>query len=149
MHGFGTVSQRSKAFPFGFVAKKDRGKGFSVLAVPEMEQEPKKERGGEGKGKEGSLSSSSRHRSLTRVIFRVVFDSRSLFFAPEPHLNACYAGYGTVCQELLAYSSFTKIRTQLFPSFVNNNVNTSPTSFRSVSHASRKYHVLVHKLRIP
>lgn len=109
----------------------------------------KKERGWEGKGKEGSLSSSSRHRSLTRVIFRVVFDFRSLFFAPEPHLNACYAGYGTVCQELLAYSSFMKIRTQLFPSFVNNNVNISPTSFRSVSHASRKYHVLVHKLRIP
>ena len=50
-------------------------------------------------------------RSFIRAIFRVVFDSRSLFFAPEPHLNACYAGYGTVCQELLAYSSFTKIRT--------------------------------------
>ena len=26
-------------------------------------------------------------------IFRAVFDSRSLFFAPKPHGNACYAGY--------------------------------------------------------
>ena len=53
MHGFGTVGQRSKAFPFGFVAKKDRGKGFSVWAVQEMEQEPKKGKrlGGEGEGR--------------------------------------------------------------------------------------------------
>ena len=28
-----------------------------------------------------------------RPIFRAVFDSSSLFFAPEPHGNACYAGY--------------------------------------------------------
>ena len=27
------------------------------------------------------------------TIFRVVFDSRSSFFAPKPHRNACYAGY--------------------------------------------------------
>ena len=27
------------------------------------------------------------------AIFRAVFDSRSLFFAPKPHGNACYAGY--------------------------------------------------------
>ena len=27
------------------------------------------------------------------AIFRKVFDSRSLFFAPKPHENACYAGY--------------------------------------------------------
>ena len=30
---------------------------------------------------------------VTCAIFRVVFDSRSLFFAPKPHGNACYAGY--------------------------------------------------------
>ena len=51
MHGFGTVSQRSKAFPFGFVAKKDRGKGFSVWAVQEMEQEPKRKEAGRGRGR--------------------------------------------------------------------------------------------------
>ena len=31
--------------------------------------------------------------SFTRPIFRAVFDSRSSFFAPKPHGNACYAGY--------------------------------------------------------
>ena len=32
-------------------------------------------------------------RYLTCAIFRAVFDDRSLFFAPIPHRNACYAGY--------------------------------------------------------
>ena len=32
-------------------------------------------------------------RSFTRAIFRAVFDSRSSYFAPKPHGNACYAGY--------------------------------------------------------
>ena len=33
-------------------------------------------------------------RSLTcAIFFRPVFDSRSSFFAPKPHGNACYAGY--------------------------------------------------------
>ena len=32
-------------------------------------------------------------RSFTYAIFRAVFDSRSSFFAPKPHGNACYAGY--------------------------------------------------------
>ena len=41
-----------------------------------MKQEPKNESG-----------------SLTCTIFRTVFDSRSSFFAPKPHGNACYAGY--------------------------------------------------------
>ena len=31
--------------------------------------------------------------SETEDGFRAVFDSRSLFFAPKPHGNACYAGY--------------------------------------------------------
>ena len=34
-------------------------------------------------------------RSFTRPIFRAVFDSRSSFFAPKPHRNACYASYFT------------------------------------------------------
>ena len=34
-------------------------------------------------------------RGITRAIFRAVFaiDSRSSFFAPKPHGNACYVGY--------------------------------------------------------
>ena len=32
-------------------------------------------------------------RSFTCVIFLAVFDSRSSFFSPKPHRNACYAGY--------------------------------------------------------
>ena len=34
--------------------------------------------------------------SLTCATFLAVFDSRSSFFSPKPHRNACYAGY-TVC----------------------------------------------------
>ena len=30
--------------------------------------------------------------SFTGAIFRAVLDSHSLFFAPKPHRNACYAG---------------------------------------------------------
>ena len=37
------------------------------------------------------LSSPPPPRSFTRAIFRTVFDSLSLFFAPKPHGNACYA----------------------------------------------------------
>ena len=29
------------------------------------------------------------------AVFCAVFDSRSSFFAPKLHGNACYAGYGT------------------------------------------------------
>ena len=36
-------------------------------------------------------------RSFTYAIFRAVFDSRSSFFAPKPHENACYAGYLPRC----------------------------------------------------
>ena len=39
------------------------------------------------------LSSPPPPRSFTCAIFRAVFDSRSSFFAPKPHGNACYAGY--------------------------------------------------------
>ena len=39
------------------------------------------------------LSSRPPLRYLTCAIFRAVFDDRSLFFAPKPHRNACYAGY--------------------------------------------------------
>ena len=38
------------------------------------------------------LSSPPTPRSFTSAIFRAVFDSRSLFFAPKPHGNACYTG---------------------------------------------------------
>ena len=35
--------------------------------------------------------------SFTGAIFRAVLDSRSSFFAPKPHGNACYAGYYFHC----------------------------------------------------
>ena len=62
------VSLRSKRF------RLVSGTGFSVLAAREMKQEPPPP------------------RSFTYAIFRAVFDSRSSFFAPKPHGNACYAG---------------------------------------------------------
>ena len=34
-------------------------------------------------------------RSFTYTIFRAVFDSRSSFFGPKPHGNACYVGYSS------------------------------------------------------
>ena len=41
--------------------------------------------------------------SFTSAIFRAVFDSRSSFFPPKPHRNACYVGYAckTPCAILL------------------------------------------------
>ena len=39
------------------------------------------------------LSSPPPPSSFSCAIFCVVFDSRSSFFAPKPHGNACYAGY--------------------------------------------------------
>ena len=49
----------------------------------------------EGEGKKASLflSSPLPPRSFACAIFRAVFDSRSSFFAPKPHRNACYACY--------------------------------------------------------
>ena len=35
----------------------------------------------------------------TCAIFRAVFDSRSWFFAPKPHGNACYAGYKNLSKQ--------------------------------------------------
>ena len=31
--------------------------------------------------------------SFTHLIFCAFFNSHSQFFAPKPHINACYAGY--------------------------------------------------------
>ena len=60
------------------------------------EMRAKKCKRGEGEGNEGKVrvrvSSPPRLRSFTCAIFRAVFDSRSLFFAPKPHGNARYAG---------------------------------------------------------
>ena len=49
----------------------------------------------EGEGKKASLflSSPLPPHSFACAIFRAVFDSRSSFFAPKPHRNACYACY--------------------------------------------------------
>ena len=42
----------------------------------------------------GFLAAREMTSPLTRAIFRAVFDSRSSFFVPKQHGNACYAGYG-------------------------------------------------------
>ena len=82
-----------QAFQLGFGAKKDRGTGFSVLAAREMKQESKNE-SGVCLQAFPSFFSLPPPRSCTYAIFRAIFDSRSSFFAPKPHGNACYAGYG-------------------------------------------------------
>ena len=55
-----------------------------------MERQPKNERE-EVERKEGPLLA-----LLLAPFYRVLFDSRSSFFAPKPHGNACYAGYSLV-----------------------------------------------------
>ena len=48
-------------------------------------------------------------RNETRTIF-AVYDSRSSFFAPKPHGNACYAGYNIpslICTHSILYLVFT------------------------------------------
>ena len=59
------------------------------------EMRTKKWKREEGEGKKASLflSSPLPPRSFACAIFRAVFDSRSSFFAPKPHRNACYACY--------------------------------------------------------
>ena len=46
-----------------------------------------------GRWKGRKETSSPPHRSFTCATFLAVFDSRSSFFSPKPHRNACYAGY--------------------------------------------------------
>ena len=41
-------------------------------------------------------------RNEMRTIFRMVFDSCSVFFTPKPHKNACYAGYEIISLSLRA-----------------------------------------------
>ena len=55
---FSLHSKRKHFRFFGFGAKKDRGRGFSVLAAQEMTQEPKNERGrgGIGRGRKETLA---------------------------------------------------------------------------------------------
>ena len=83
----------SVSFGFGTKEfKKDQGTGFLVSAAREMEREPKKMKEGGGGGK-GSFPPHLLPWYFTGAIFRAVFDSRSSFFAPKPHGEACYAGY--------------------------------------------------------
>ena len=49
-------SLHSYRFHLVFGAKKDRGRGFLVLAAQEMKQEPKNERGGRGRGRKETLA---------------------------------------------------------------------------------------------
>ena len=64
-----------QAFPFGFGAKRDRGRGFSVLIAREIKREPKNERGG-GEGKKGNLS----------FLLSFLFSFRPFFATPSPVL---------------------------------------------------------------
>ena len=58
----------------------------------------------EGEGKEGSFLPFFLPRRppplppalLLALFFRAVFDSRSSFFAPKSHENACYAVYNNI-----------------------------------------------------
>ena len=49
------------------------------------------------------------HRSFTGATFLAVFDSRSSFFSPKPHRNACYAGYSDLRLAFLFLSKKTTI----------------------------------------
>ena len=68
-----------------------RSKERPGLAAREMKREPKNERGGRGRGRKETFFPTP-PRSFTCTIFRAIFDSRSSFFAPKPHGNACYVG---------------------------------------------------------
>ena len=48
---------------------------------------------GFGRARNETRAKKTPPRSFTYAIFRAVFDSRSSFFAPKPHGNACYSGY--------------------------------------------------------
>ena len=58
----------------------------------------------------GLGSSPPSPRSISRAIFRAVFDSTSAFFAPKPHGNACYAGYQKVIIRLRIQPSLLAAR---------------------------------------
>ena len=62
-----------QAFPFGFGAKKDR-----FLPREKLNESQKMKGVGRGRGRKETP------RYFTCTIFRAVFDSRSLFFAPKP-----------------------------------------------------------------
>ena len=81
-----------QAFPFGFGARKDQGTGFSVLAAQEMERELKYERGGRGRGRKEGFLTFLPH-PIPALLLKPFF-ARSLFFAPKPRGNACYAVIG-------------------------------------------------------
>ena len=98
-----SASLRSK--PFCLVSEQRKN---SVLAAREMKREPKNERGGRGRRKEGLLSSPSPPRSFSCATFRAVFYSRSSFFARKPHGNACYAGYDSAPKIPFCWHTFVR-----------------------------------------
>ena len=98
-----TLTLRSKRFCL--VSEQTK---TSVLAAREMKREPKNERGGRGRRKEGLLSSPSPPRSFSCATFRSVFYSRSSFFARKPHGNACYAGYDSAPKIPFCWRTFVR-----------------------------------------
>ena len=83
-------SLRSKRFSVVSRTRNDEELDFHFWPGEKWDESQKwKKRGGEV----SSLSSPPPPRSFTRHIFRAVFDTLSLFFAPKRHGNACYADY--------------------------------------------------------
>ena len=75
-----------------FRSKERLRNGILGFGRARNETSAKKRKWGEREGV-SFLSSPPPLRSFTCAIFRTVFDSRSSFFAPRPHGNACYAGW--------------------------------------------------------
>ena len=75
-----------------FRSKKRPRNGIFGFGRARNETRAKKMKEGRGGGEGRFLSSPPPPRSFTCAIFRAVSDSRSSFFNPKPHGNACYAG---------------------------------------------------------
>ena len=63
-----------------------------------------------------------------------IFDSRSSFFAPKPHRNACYAGYSHAQPLVLLNASYMIITVYVFTKtaehkYTHSNIHRRPPSF--------------------
>ena len=80
-----------------FRSKERPRNGILDFGRARNETRAKKMKVGEGEGKEGNAFPSFLPHPLPALLlapfFARVLDSRSSFFAPKPHGNACYAGY--------------------------------------------------------
>ena len=110
MQFFKTLSivSRSSAKPLGNSDLSLRSKRCRLVSEQRNTEEGDvrfwpREKWKRGRGKGRKETSSPPPRSFTCATFLAVFDSRSSFFSPKPHRNACYAG----CSDLpLAFLFF-------------------------------------------